>query len=116
MKTPTCPLAHRYNTGREHHPSDASATLIGPLVAIVVGVATASVRDEIGSTIVGVAFATTVTVAALFQPCCRVDDGVRRPRSRSTSSTPSPITHCGSTIRDVVIVALLLGLGSQSAT
>jgi K+-sensing histidine kinase KdpD len=88
-----------------------SATFIGPLVAIVVGAATASVRDEVGSTIVGVALAATVTVAALISRSAALTTALAAAVTFNyfhTEPYHSLRIHDPS---DVVIVALLLGLG-----
>jgi K+-sensing histidine kinase KdpD len=88
-----------------------SATYIGPLVAIVVGTATASVRGEVGSTIVGVALATTVTIAALISRAAALTTAFAAAVTFNffhTEPYHSLRIHDPS---DVVIVALLLGLG-----
>ncbi|HEX4983187.1 MAG TPA: DUF4118 domain-containing protein [Ilumatobacteraceae bacterium] len=88
-----------------------SAALIGPLVAIVVGTATASVRDEVGSTIVGVALATTVTVAALISRAAAMTTAFAAAITFNFFHTEPYHSLRIHDPGDVVIVALLLGLG-----
>ncbi len=88
-----------------------SAAFIGPLVAIGLGAATASVRDEVGSTIVGVALATVVTVAALIGRTAALTTAVAAAITFNFFHTEPYHSLRIHDPGDVVIVALLLGLG-----
>jgi K+-sensing histidine kinase KdpD len=87
------------------------AALIGPLVAVAVATATASVRDEVGSTIVGVALATTVTVAALTGRTAALTTAFAAATTFNFFHTEPYHSLRIHDPGDVVIVALLLGLG-----
>jgi len=88
-----------------------SAIFIGPLVAIGLGAATASVRDEVGSTIVGVALATVVTVAALIGRTAALTTALAAAITFNFFHTEPYHSLRIHDPGDVVIVALLLGLG-----
>ena len=88
-----------------------SAAFIGPLVAIGMGAATASVRDEVGSTIVGVALATVVTVAALIGRAAALTTAAAAASTFNFFHTEPYHSLRIHDPGDVVIVALLLGLG-----
>ena len=88
-----------------------SAAFIGPLVAIGMGAATASVRDEVGSTIVGVALATVVTVAALIGRAAALTTAAVAASTFNFFHTEPYHSLRIHDPGDVVIVALLLGLG-----
>jgi len=88
-----------------------SAAFIGPVVAIGVGAATASVRDEVGSTIVGVALATVVTFAAFVGRSAALTTAVAAAITFNFFHTEPYHSLRIHDPGDVVIVALLLGLG-----
>jgi len=77
----------------------------------VVGAATASVRDEVGSTIVGVSLAIIVTVAALISRAAAITTAVAAALTFNFFHTEPYHSLRIHDPGDVVIVALLLGLG-----
>jgi K+-sensing histidine kinase KdpD len=87
------------------------AAFIGPLVAIGMGAATASVRDEVGSTIVGVALATVVTAAALIGRAAALTTAAAAAITFNFFHTEPYRSLRIHDPGDVVLVALLLGLG-----
>jgi hypothetical protein len=87
------------------------AVLAGPAVAIAVGAATATVRGDVGSTIVGVSLAIIVTVAALISRAAAISTAVAAAVTFNFFHTEPYHSLRIHDPGDVAIVALLLGLG-----
>jgi K+-sensing histidine kinase KdpD len=80
-------------------------------VAIVVGAATASVRGDVGSTIVGVSLAIVVTIAALISRAAAIATAVAAAITFNFFHTEPYHSLRIHEPGDVAMVALLLGLG-----
>jgi K+-sensing histidine kinase KdpD len=87
------------------------ATVIGPVVAILVGGATASVRGDVGSTVVGVSLAIVVTLLALVGRSAGLATAAAAALTFNFFHTEPYHSLRIHEAGDVAIVALLLGLG-----
>ena len=80
-------------------------------MAVVVGAATATVRGDVGSTIVGVSLAIIVVVAALISRAAAITTAIAAAVTFNFFHTEPYHSLRIHEAGDVAIVALLLGLG-----
>ena len=87
------------------------AVVIGPVVAFAVGALTGTVRGDVGSTVVGVTLAIIVTLAAFISRTAAIVTAVVAAGTFNFFHTEPYHSLRVEEAGDVVIVALLLGLG-----
>jgi hypothetical protein len=93
------------------HRSTAIALAAGPIAALVVGVATASIRDQVGATNVGIMLAIAVVAAALVSRAAGVMTAVVAALAFNFFHAKPYHSLRIDEPRDVAIVALLVVLG-----